>query len=654
MLPLPLAAPTFETLIRMDATAGLSIPAPTRVETIWRGDDAIGVKGWLAGLSGTARDAALREYWKGRYDFIDVTSTGAAFDAKTGEQRLSMDGQARMDWSSGWYETDGTGVGHKADFSRDPGPAQGAPIAVPYPYHTKVTQTILLPPGFAAGTLVEGAAVDQTVAGIEYRRRATVTGNALSVEKTERSIAPEFPFAQGPAAQAALRALAGKTFYIRKPDAYRPTDREVAAMTATEPTTAQGFLDRGVVFLDRGEYDAAIEAFDRASALDPKNAWALANRGMARTWKEDFAGAARDLDAAAAIDPRNAVVFRARGRIAQQKGDHRDAVALYTRSLDIDPGNAFALGHRAFAHRAAGDIDQALTDSAASLKIAPDWPDLYLMRANILRNRGDRDAAAAEAAAAVAASPNRIYAHVMAANIYHALDRDADAIRAYDRALAIKPEAYIYLNRGLRRPKADAAGRRADIEAAVRLDPTDGDALAAKARMQSDDGDAAGAIGTYTAALARKPGDSGLLMGRGVVHARAGRTGPAERDFASARAAATSPAALNNLCWGKAVAGLALASALGDCDAALAKQPDDPAALDSRALVLVRLGRFDEAIADYGRALAKRPGQVSSLFGRAVAWSRKGDAVRSAADLAAARAVDVDVESEFKEYGVTL
>jgi tetratricopeptide (TPR) repeat protein len=161
-----------------------------------------------------------------------------------------------------------------------------------------------------------------------------------------------------------------------------------------------------------------------------------------------------------------------------------------------------------------------------------------------------------------------------------------------------------------------------------------------------------GAAATYSKALEAQPGDLVLLAGRGLVYARAGDGARAEKDFSAARAKAPHPGVLNNLCWVKATAGVALPAALADCDAALAKTPDSPAFLDSRGLVLLRLGRFDEAIADYDKALAARPDQPTSLYGRAVAWSRKGDKARADADAAAARKADPDIAARFEQWGV--
>ncbi|CAA9540536.1 MAG: hypothetical protein AVDCRST_MAG91-3816 [uncultured Sphingomonadaceae bacterium] len=654
MVPAPLDAPTQVTTIRIDARAGLTVPAPATVEKLFRGDEALAVKLGLANLTGEARERGLREYWRDQYDFIDAEAVDASFDPKTGEQRLTLKGKARMDWKDGWYETDGVGIGYKADFSRDPGPHRDAPFAVAYPFYNKVVETILLPPGFDKASAGSKADVDRTVAGIHYRRNASVTRDTFTIEMTESSVAPEFPFAEAASAQATLRDLADSTVYLRRPAAYRPTEAEVTVAMSANPTTAEALFERGLMLMDRGRMDEAISDFNRADALKPKHVWTLANRGLARVWKGDEVGAARDLDAAAALDGRNPVLFRARGLLAARQNRPKDAVAAFATALEIEPANAFVLGHKALAERAAGNDDVSLRDAAAALKLNPKWPDLYLMRANIYRNRGARDQALAEADAMTAADPENTYAFVAAANVYSEFGRTDDAMRAYDRALAIKPEPYIYINRAMQWPRHEVAKKRNDFDAALRLDPTSGDALEAKARFLAETDDHAGAVAAYTAALKAHPDDPILLAERGVAYARKGDTAEAERDFAAARAKAVTAAALNAICWNKATAGVSLESALADCDGALKKSPDAPAILDSRGLVLLRLGRFDEAIATYDRALAKNPAMSTSLFGRAVARARKGDPRGSEADLKKALEANADVRDEFEGHGVRL
>jgi hypothetical protein len=184
MMPAPFDQPQTDLTIRIDARGGLMTPAPVTVERVVRGDAAIIMGAALANLAGDARDRALRDYWKGEYDFIDVASTSASVDPKTGERRLTMQGKARMDWSTGWYEADGMGIGYRADFSRDPGPNRDAPYAVGYPGYSRTTETILLPPGFPSFQAEGKNDITRAVAGIEYHRRVSLKDGVFTAERT--------------------------------------------------------------------------------------------------------------------------------------------------------------------------------------------------------------------------------------------------------------------------------------------------------------------------------------------------------------------------------------------------------------------------------------------------------------------------------------
>ncbi len=69
-------------------------------------------------------------------------------------------------------------------------------------------------------------------------------------------------------------------------------------------------------------------------------------------------------------------------------------------------------------------------------------------------------------------------------------------------------------------------------------------------------------------------------------------------------------------------------------------------------MVLLRLGRLDDAIAVYSAAIQQWPDLAMSLYGRGVAEGRKGDAKRAAADMARAAFVDRDVARRFAACGV--
>lgn len=449
IVPPPMTTPNESVSITIDATAGLAVPAPFKVETVLRGDAALSTRNSMAALTGAARDQALRRYWKGQHDSVEPSKMGASFDAASGEYRLTMEGLAKMDWDDGWYETDGMRLGYKADFKREDGQDKAAPYAVGYSYYSVASEKILLPPGFTGKAGADNADVEETVAGIEYKRRATLTGNVFLIEKSERSVAPEFSADQATAAEAALRRLADRTVYLRKPPGYRQSGKELAALDAEKPATA------------------------------------------------------------------------------------------------------------------------------------------------------------------------------------------AD-----------------YVRRAQRRPADDHAGRAADLAEAVRLDPNEVKLWIAKADAERMGGAAADSLKTYDAGLAKFPGNVRLLAGRGLANERLGNADAARSDFDTARSGTDDAELLNAMCWEKAIAGRALDSALLDCDAALTRAAGDTALLDSRGLVLLRLGRPDEAIAAYDKVLASEGKYPTSLYGRALAWAKKGDKAKAQADKSAALNLDPNVEKEFSGYGL--
>jgi len=69
--------------------------------------------------------------------------------------------------------------------------------------------------------------------------------------------------------------------------------------------------------------------------------------------------------------------------------------------------------------------------------------------------------------------------------------------------------------------------------------------------------------------------------------------------------------------------------------------------------VHLRAGQPDLAIADYAAALKLEAKIDTSLFGRAVAYAALGDTAHAKADLAAARALNPDIDREMARAHVT-
>ncbi len=652
IMPEPLQEPLVATSVRIDATGGIDLPAPFHGELVLRGDAATALRLQLGNLTPTDLDRALRQIWTTTYRFVDVTSVAARFEEDTGREILSMDGNARMDWSGSTYTPEGLMLGFNADFERPPGPNHDAPFAVPYPSFQQASETILLPYR-GREFRVEGGEIDQTVAGIEYRRKASIKDGVFTAIATTRSVAPEFPSTEAAAAQQSLREMAKKSLYVRAPADYVPTEKEMAAELATEPSDAGGYVKRGGKRLDQSDYIGAIADYDKALELEPANARALADRGITHYWMQKPDLARQDFDAAFALDPRNAVVFRGRGMLATSNGNFEEAIEHYSKSLELDPKNRFALEERADAYARTQQYEKSLSDLTYMIRIHPAYLKTYLLRADVFMMQAKVDDAVKEAAAVTAAKPDDARAHVVAGYILSEAGRHAEAIQAFDRAVELEPNEQTYLARASQRSLPDHAGRQSDVDAVLKLNPESIAGLVFRAQLQSDLGQYANAAATYTAALEMERMSSELLIARGIAYAKARQMNLANKDFKAVREQANSPLEQNNVCYALAAGGVELPMALDLCKAAVSKEPKAAGFQDSLGLVLLRLNRYQESIEAYDVALAVEPGLSLSQYGRGIAKQRAGDRAGSDADLQAAIARDTRVAETFASFGVT-
>jgi tetratricopeptide (TPR) repeat protein len=652
LVPKALDLPNIEHRVGIDASAGIYAPAAITIEEIFRGDAAVALNTLYSALTATQRDQQMHDSAEGYFDGFTVSSSSLEFDKTKRQLEITIKGTAKVNWKDGWAYVPTSSIAFDPDFDRPAGPFHDVPWAIDYPRYVVDEATIRLPAGFAAQQKLSPA-VHETLAGVEYTRSEIVNGDVLTVRSSERSIAPEVAYKEAIAAAPRIRALDKDDVYLRLVDHYRPTQKDIAAKESETPASVSDYLDRAWMRLEASKFDDAIADLNEAAKADPRNVAAFAGRALAYVWKGDFAAAEKDLDTARSLDPTNPVALRARALLAERKGEFQAAIAAYTTVLQTDPRNGFALGHRAICEHAAAQDEAALADSAQALKDNPAWIDLRVLRANILFLTGKTDAVADEAKLLVEQNPTSDYAFVAAGKIYARIADYGQSMKAFDRALAIKPQAYIYVNRAQTRPFTDKAGRLADLDAALKLDPQNPDALAEKAEEVASNGDYKAALQLYDRVVKAQADSPYYKLRRAVLLFKSGSTSEARALLAEQRQQAKSANDFNNLCWTKATAGILLQEALEDCHEALKRAPDTGGYIDSLALVELRLGKFDDAIADYDRAIAKGSG-AASFMGRALAYARKGDKPRADADLTKALKLDSNAQTRFEEFGLTM
>jgi clan AA aspartic protease (TIGR02281 family) len=233
------------------------------------------------------------------------------------------------------------------------------------------------------------------------------------------------------------------------------------------------------------------------------------------------------------------------------------------------------------------------------------------------------------------------------------------AVADLDEAIHMAPDQPTYY---LARARAHVAEKQlvaasADLDKSVSLDPKNVDALLLRAEVRFSHEDIPGATADVNAASALAP--AGSSQARSI----------ASFYIALDQPAAALPlldawirvhnndvllgSALNERCWARSLSNQMLDDALSDCRKAIRRDGENPAYLDSLGMVQLRLGHYPESISAYEQALPNNKGSAWSHYGLGLAKIRNGQKDAGNTDLAAARAINPDIDARAAKFGLT-
>jgi tetratricopeptide (TPR) repeat protein len=599
-LPLePPSLPISDVEISYDASGGIAQPVPVTVEMIFRGDLATV---WRAGLAEQG-EAALRDSIRDQVPAVpsrDLELKSVRNDDSTGEMHFSLVGRTTMRWDPAptsrklRFRFDQGTVEWKPSFERTAAAGSDAPFALSFPVFQRVRETIVLPKG-GAGFSIEGNPLDATVAATRITRSVALEGGKAVALSTFRRLRDEIPAAEAKTAVDATAELNQSFAYVVAPADYRMSEKELSAVRAVTPLNAGGYLDRGYKLMNEGSLNAALADFGKALELDPTNATAYADRGVAfiHLGKLDEAEAA--LRRASELDDRNFIVHQGLGMLLLEREKPAEAAAAFSRSLELSPDNVATLGHRASAYEQLGKLREALADMERIAAVKPEASDALWEIARLRAALGDRDEALAAIDRRIALDPKSPAYVGQKGEVLSRFGRGEEAMAAWRKALAL-------IDEGLKAPDAEES-----------------DLLLQRISILELTGDYKAAIAVADARLRRYAGSVTFLAAR---------------------------------CEARAAGAIELPLAQKDCDEAVRADAGDDSALRARTLLALRRQQWASAIADSSALLANSRHDYRALYLRGLARLRKGDREAGERDLAEARRLSFDVDSEFASLGL--
>ncbi|MHC6204305.1 tetratricopeptide repeat protein [Breznakiellaceae bacterium SP9] len=379
----------------------------------------------------------------------------------------------------------------------------------------------------------------------------------------------------------------------------------------TVPKSVGTFLDRGILFAMRQDYEMAIMDFTDALKIDPELFAAYTLRGRAY-----FAGASKVFSVSENFSSVGTTTIQGRNATEEQRSKYDLAIADFTQAIRLDPSSVNTYYERGNAYCGKGDYDRAIADHTQAIRLDPNYASAFNSRGLVYADKGDYDRAIADYNQAIRLGPNYESAYANRGNAYFSKGDYDRAIADYTQAIRLDPNlATAFGNRGVAyRNKGDYDRAIADYNQAIKLDPNDVSAFYNRGLDYSDKGDYDRAIADYTQAIKLNPNLELAFDNRGIAYYYKG-------DYDRA---------------------------IADYTQAIKLNPDYVLAFYNRGNAYSKKGDYDRAITDYNQAIKIDPNDAGAYSNRGNAYFDKGDYDRAIADYTQAIKIDPDYVWVFK------
>jgi len=174
------------------------------------------------------------------------------------------------------------------------------------------------------------------------------------------------------------------------------------------PNSSAAYINRGLSWDDKGEYDNAIKDYTEAIRLRPEFAMAYRNRGVVWKAKGEYDNAIKDYTEAIRLRPEFAIAYNNRGNSWYDKGELDNAIKDFTEAIRLNPKYESAYIIRGIAWYDKGEYDNAIKDFTEAIRLNPEDAMAYNNRGNAWEAKGEYDNAIKDYTEAIRLDPKYV------------------------------------------------------------------------------------------------------------------------------------------------------------------------------------------------------------------------------------------------------
>ena len=163
-------------------------------------------------------------------------------------------------------------------------------------------------------------------------------------------------------------------------DAAQGSAENISSLSAVidrNPRDPEAYNVRGSAYGRAGQYDRALDDFNKAIQLRPGFYQAYANRALIHRFKGDDQNAVADYNKALQINPSYDAAYIGRGTVYRLAGRADQAFQDFNRAIQLNTTDPRAYHNRGLLYQSRGQQDFAIEDFATAISLAPDSPEPY-------------------------------------------------------------------------------------------------------------------------------------------------------------------------------------------------------------------------------------------------------------------------------------
>jgi tetratricopeptide (TPR) repeat protein len=195
--------------------------------------------------------------------------------------------------------------------------------------------------------------------------------------------------------------------------------------------TSHAYHNRGVVYINIGEYKLAGQDFSSALELDPSNPIILTNIGHLNILENNLGDALEILTYAIKLDSTNPVTLNNLGNIYFKKTDWDTAIDYYSQSIYQDNGYMLAYYNRGAAYHNIGEYNKALQDYLFATTLDPYYAPVQANLGSLMFDLKQYEDALTYLDIAIELDNIYVFSYLMRAQTYEKIEHFDEAIIDY-------------------------------------------------------------------------------------------------------------------------------------------------------------------------------------------------------------------------------